>query len=310
MPSSCCFWLSSLQEATTKWEAIIEKDVPRTFPKHKLFAKADSVGCVELRRVLKATALHVPEVGYVQGMNFIAGYFLAETRDELVSFLLLVRMLRGKEYGMHDIFSEEEGLSKLWIAVYQVQHCLRLNDPALALHFEKIKVNYLAWLPQWILTIFTKHVQPPHMNALVEAFLKDGWPSLIRTCVAVLMTHRDKILTLSFDEMLPYLNGIAGIRDKDQKDIWHAIDLAAVGKMLDQVELPDLDKLEGEMSGKSREERNVMIQELAIQDSKGLKEKVTQTKDNKSKAYSVFAGLAAAALIGGVVASTILKARR
>ena len=133
-----------MTEATTKWEAIIEKDVPRTFPKHKLFAKASSVGCVELRRVLKATALHVPEVGYVQGMNFIAAYFLAETRDEMISFLLLVRLLRGKEYGMHDIFSESEDLSKLWIAAYQVQHCLRLNDADLALHFAKIKVNYLA----------------------------------------------------------------------------------------------------------------------------------------------------------------------
>lgn len=276
-----------------------------------MFADASSVGRGELRRVLKATALHVPEVGYVQGMNFIAAYFLAETRDEETSFWLLVRLLRGKEYGMHDLFSEN--LSKLWVAAYQVQNCLSKNDPALALHFVKIKVNILAWLPQWILTIFTKHLQPPHMNALVESFLKDGWPSLIKASVAVLMTHRDTILTLSFDQMLPYLNGVAGKRGKDEEDIWHGIDLAAVGKMIDQVELPNLRKLEEEMSGKSNEERNAMIEKSPIQSSKDMKAKVTHTMENKSKVYSmsaVFAGLAAAALVGGVVASTISKARR
>ena len=301
-----CF---SLLPASTKWEDYINKDVPRTFPTHKFF---DSSGRSKLQRVLKATALHVDEIGYVQGMNFIAGYFLAETRDEETSFWLMVRTLRGREYGMHNVYSAD--LSGLWISAYQVQHCLNQNDPALALHFSKIEVNMLAWLPQWILTIFTKHLKPPHMNALVEAFLEEGWPLLIKASVAVLMIHREKIMTLSFDHMLPYLNGNVGKTEQDQDDIWHGIDLTAVMKMAHRVKLPNLRMLEQEMDGKSNTERNTMIERAAIRSTKDMKAKVTGTIANKTKATytisAVFAGLAAAAVIGGVVASSISKARR
>lgn len=300
-----------LLQTSTKWETIIEKDVPRTYPTHKLFAKGDSAGRDQLRRVLKATALHIPEVGYVQGMNFIAAYFLAETRDEETSFWLLVRVLLGKEYGMHDLYTEN--LSKLWVAAYQVQHCLSRNDPELALHFTKIRVNFLAWLPQWILTIFTKHVEPPYMNILLQAFLEEGWPVLIKASVAVLTMHRDTILNLSFDRMLPYLNGVVG-QTENHQDVWHGIDLGAVVKMLDKVEVPDLRRLEKKMEGKNNAERSAMIEKAAIRSSKDMKEKVTQTIEKKSRAAlalsSIFAGLAVVAVVGSVVVSTLSKSRR
>ena len=301
----CC---SSLLPASSKWESIIEKDVPRTYPTHKLFAKGSSTGRDKLQRVLKATALHVPEIGYVQGMNFIAAYFLAETGDEETSFWLLVRVLHGKEYKFYDLYGEN--LSRLWVAAYQVQHCLNQNDPALALHFARIQVNTLAWLPQWILTIFTKHLKPPHMNALVEIFLQEGWPLLIKASVAILMIHRDKVLTLSFDRMLPYLNGVVGKPEQEQEDVWHAIDLGEVVKMLDKVQLPNLRKLEEEMVGKSNEERNALIEGSMIRSSKYISAKVTETVNNKNTFIksAVYAGLfMAAAVIGGAVIS---KARR
>ena len=48
----------------------------RTFPRHYLFLTPDSYGQQSLRRVLMWYASVDPEVGYCQGMGFVAALFL------------------------------------------------------------------------------------------------------------------------------------------------------------------------------------------------------------------------------------------
>ncbi len=99
----------------------IEKDIHRTFPRHSLFyddgndSEAEMVnspfgrslldspdrnndeetereiveGQAALRRVLKAYSLHDPDVGYCQGMNFIAGMLLTIVSEEEAFWMLV-----------------------------------------------------------------------------------------------------------------------------------------------------------------------------------------------------------------------------
>ena len=53
---------------------VIDKDIPRTLPAHKQASEFVQSG--SLRRILVAYCRHHPEVGYCQGMNFVAGLFL------------------------------------------------------------------------------------------------------------------------------------------------------------------------------------------------------------------------------------------
>jgi hypothetical protein len=64
----------------------IEKDVERTFPEHDLFRTSD--GCESLRRVLKAYAMHNPEVGYCQSLNFLVGMMLLFMDEESAFWLV------------------------------------------------------------------------------------------------------------------------------------------------------------------------------------------------------------------------------
>jgi len=68
----------------------IEKDLGRTFPRHRMFARSgeggggggegggseESAGRARLRRVLRAYAAYDPHVGYCQGMSFFVAMFL------------------------------------------------------------------------------------------------------------------------------------------------------------------------------------------------------------------------------------------
>lgn len=55
----------------------IELDLPRTFPEHERFREPDGDALAPLRRVLRVLAVDCASTcGYVQGMNYIAGFFL------------------------------------------------------------------------------------------------------------------------------------------------------------------------------------------------------------------------------------------
>lgn len=83
-PSSVTPPPKSLQRS---WLVQIEKDLHRTFPRHHLM---DRSGRLALRRTLAAYALHNPEVGYCQGMNFVAGLLLMFMDEEDAFYCLSV----------------------------------------------------------------------------------------------------------------------------------------------------------------------------------------------------------------------------
>lgn len=77
-----------------KIEEVIHADMHRTFPDNIQF-RDSSQSCLQkaLFNVLLAYGHHNQDVGYCQGMNFIAGYLLIITKDEEKSFWLMDALL-------------------------------------------------------------------------------------------------------------------------------------------------------------------------------------------------------------------------
>lgn len=73
----------------------------RTFPQSELFAEG-GLGQKELERVLFTFAKYDPNIGYVQGMNFIVGSLLYHS-SEVIAFWLFVSLVEDNE--MQDIYS-------------------------------------------------------------------------------------------------------------------------------------------------------------------------------------------------------------
>ena len=59
---------------------VVVRIVGRTFPEHDYFASGE--GCDALRHVLQAYALHNPNIGYCQSLNFIGGMMLLYLSEE------------------------------------------------------------------------------------------------------------------------------------------------------------------------------------------------------------------------------------
>lgn len=57
-------------------ENVIQRDIARTFPAHDFFKEAGGLGQDSLYRVSKAYAVYDTEVGYCQGLSFLAATLL------------------------------------------------------------------------------------------------------------------------------------------------------------------------------------------------------------------------------------------
>ena len=75
----------------------IEKDLDRTFPNDGFCERE------KLRNVLETIAKYDPQIGYVQGMNFIAGFFLFHA-EEYVAFWLMVMVFETAEF--RDVYQQ------------------------------------------------------------------------------------------------------------------------------------------------------------------------------------------------------------
>lgn len=60
----------------TSCETVIQRDINRTFPAHKFFKESGGMGQDSLYKVSKAYAVYDAEVGYCQGLSFIAASLL------------------------------------------------------------------------------------------------------------------------------------------------------------------------------------------------------------------------------------------
>ncbi len=65
----------------SNWERDIEKDLKRTFPHQEFFVKEYAevnccIGQKQLERVLKIISFYYEQIGYSQGMNYIAAFLL------------------------------------------------------------------------------------------------------------------------------------------------------------------------------------------------------------------------------------------
>ena len=95
--------------------AIIENDLPRTFSTLEFYnqSKEEGVNHVsQLRRILRAFTVMRPDVGYVQGMSYLAGFLLLEN-SEYQTFILFHNLLIKSQILSFYKFKADEIIQRL-----------------------------------------------------------------------------------------------------------------------------------------------------------------------------------------------------
>jgi hypothetical protein len=127
------------------WMPQIDKDLHRTFPDHPMM---DTAGKAALRRILSAYSVRNPEVGYCQGLNFLAAMFmlLFNEEDAFWCVVVLVEDLLPGYFDLKMIAQQVDG--------HVLAHLLRGSAPRVAQHLNNLQVDIPSATSAWFLVAF------------------------------------------------------------------------------------------------------------------------------------------------------------
>ena len=221
-------------------EALIGADVERTLPKHQLFREREGVGQRSLYRVLRAFSVYDGEVGYCQGMGFIAGLLLGYL-SEAEAFWALVGLLRGAgrsalpgqaglpmsrrtpgsplaagggggapggppELGQPGVYVLA-GLFLPGLPLFRpTMRCFEAlalrHVPRMAQHLAGLGIRPSMYSSLWFFTLFACNYPSPLISRLWDAFFARGWPVVFQAALAVLQFDAAALLRSDFEGSL------------------------------------------------------------------------------------------------------------
>ncbi|KAF5273077.1 hypothetical protein FQR65_LT04819 [Abscondita terminalis] len=180
-------------------ENVIQRDIARTFPAHDFFKEAGGLGQDSLYRVSKAYAVYDAEVGYCQGLSFLAATLLLHMPEEQ-AFCVLVKLMY--DYGLRDLY--KDGFDNLYLRLYQLNRLMEEQLAPLWQHLTKHHVETHMFASQWFLTLFTARFPLFFVFHVIDVFLLQGIDTLFQVSLALLMTCKKDLLQLDFEGILKY----------------------------------------------------------------------------------------------------------
>ncbi|XP_016987770.1 rab GTPase-activating protein 1-like [Drosophila rhopaloa] len=183
----------------TKCETVIQRDIHRTFPAHKCFKETGGSGQDALFKVSKAYAVHDSEVGYCQGLSFIAASLLLHMPEE-DAFCVLVALMY--DYGLRDLY--KAGFEVLYLRLYQLERLIKDQLPKLHEHFTACGIETHMYASQWFLTLYTARFPLCFVFHVLDVFLLDGLPVLFQVAVTLLSICESDLRLLDFEGILKY----------------------------------------------------------------------------------------------------------
>ena len=165
----------------------IELDLKRTYPDEAYFNTKD--GEDSLRRVLVAYCKYDPNLGYVQGMNYIVGALLWHC-TEVDAFWIFVGLMERHE--LRDTYLPHfPGLSKHC----QIIQLLTLEKlPRLHRHFAQFDVTCKMYATEWCFSLFGSVVPANEMVTVLDNFFKKGWIFFYKFVMFILTRLEERLL--------------------------------------------------------------------------------------------------------------------
>jgi hypothetical protein len=201
---------------------LIPVDIGRTFPLLGFFQE-EGPQHEELRHVLEAYVCLRPDIGYVQGMSFMAAVLLLNL-DCYTSFQCLANILNRK------IFLEFFRMNMIQIKKYM----LVLEDligkflPKIGIQFDLIKLTPDMYIVDWVLTLFSKALPLDLAMRVWDYFFFEGTTFIYRVSLGILKYGSNVLELGDFETSLTWLThlGRQGMVEEDLFDSIKSISLS------------------------------------------------------------------------------------
>ncbi|XP_032408676.1 TBC1 domain family member 12-like isoform X4 [Xiphophorus hellerii] len=178
---------------------LIKLDISRTFPSLFIFQKGGPYHDL-LHSVLGAYTCYRPDIGYVQGMSFIAAVLILNL-EEAEAFITFANLL-NKPCQMA-FFRVDHELMLKYFTAFEI--FFEENLPRLFSHFQTNSLTPDLYLIDWIFTLYSKSLPLDVACRVWDVFCRDGEESLFRTGLGILRLFQDVLLQMDFIHIAQFL---------------------------------------------------------------------------------------------------------
>lgn len=192
--------------------ALIDTDLPRTFPSLKLF---DASGPFNefLLEVLETYACYRPDLGYIQGMSYLAAMLcLHMPQDRYLTFQCLANLMVHEH--LFTFYLLDADLSGVYYKLFDAFLCVRL--PELHAHLNYLGMPCSMYLMNWLQTLFLQVLPLECAARVFDNFLLDGTVFLFRTAMAIHELLQPVLIGAEIDSAMPILQ-----KNLVYQDLWN-----------------------------------------------------------------------------------------
>jgi hypothetical protein len=173
----------------------IMRDIPRTFPDEEYFKDTDVQD--SMRRVLMAVCVEYPDIGYVQSMNFLAGFLFLHSKTEDACFALFRRLMSHPRMRMEEMY--KPGLPLLFKVLNALKKLTERHAPKCDATFEEVGLDYIMFAQTWFMTLFTYSMDWAKVGPIWDVFFERGWEGPIRIALFLIRDNASAITNGDFD---------------------------------------------------------------------------------------------------------------
>ena len=181
-----------LKSIASKTDGTVHLDMPRTFPDMEILS-SDSPFTEECASLLHAFQVLRPDVGYVQGMSFVAASLLMHM-PPFEGFLCFCEIMDWSVIkGLYTVSITE--IRRVFDILDQY---IAINCPRLGARFRDLGFKPELFLLDWFLTLFTKPLSLANAAAVWDLMVLEGQKGLFRVATGIL-TALEPQLEREFD---------------------------------------------------------------------------------------------------------------
>jgi len=198
---------------------LILLDLPRTFPALSIFQP--NAPCHEqLRDVLEAYVCYRPDVGYVQGMSFIAAVLLLNM-DTYPAFQCLANLLNKPTY-LSFYKMDTKQMDKYAILL---ERLMFQQLPKVHAHLEELNITANLYLVEWIMTLYAKPISLDVAVRIWDVYALEGEHVIFRTALGIMKYFSHTLEAATFDEIVGLLTHLPTVEEEGLFQCIEKIDL-------------------------------------------------------------------------------------
>lgn len=161
--------------------------------------QAGGTGQTRLYNICKAYSVYDEEIGYCQGLSFVAAVLLLHMPEE-EAFCLFIKLMY--DYRVRDMF--KDSFSDLQLKYYQLTRLVEELLPDLSAHFKDLGVEVHMYATQWFLTVFTAKFSLCTAYQILDVFLSEGHNVLFHIAIGILKLCKKDLLDCDFEDAMRY----------------------------------------------------------------------------------------------------------